>query len=154
MAAFPTVRSKNSLLAKHLTREKWDKLSSHVTENSKFTLAKAINSSVEFDDQHCGIYAGDWDSYKDFAIVFDPVIQEYHGIKADATHTSDMDYTKIKGQVDASAPVKSTRIRVGRNLEGFGLSPGILRHHRLEFEDLMKKAFANLKGDLAGTYYH
>merc|ERR1711881_750898 len=51
------------------------------------------------------------------------------------------------------APVKSTRIRVGRNLEGFGLSPGILKEHRLEFENLMKQAFGNLEGDLAGTYY-
>jgi hypothetical protein len=25
--------------------------------------------------QHCGIYAGDADSYKDFAEVFDPIIQ-------------------------------------------------------------------------------
>ena len=30
---------------------------------------------MQFDDQHCGIYAGDWDSYKDFAEVFDPLIQ-------------------------------------------------------------------------------
>jgi len=64
-----------------------------------------------------------------------------------------MDFTKIKGNIDTSAPVKSTRIRVGRNLDGFGLSPGILKHHRTEFEALMKKALTNLTGDLAGTYY-
>ena len=29
-----------------------------------FTLSKAIACAVEFDNQHCGIYAGDWDSYK------------------------------------------------------------------------------------------
>jgi protein-arginine kinase len=38
-------------------------------------------------------------------------------------------------------------------LEGFGLSPGILKEHRIEFEQLMIKAFTNLTGDLAGTYY-
>merc|ERR1712165_636164 len=53
----------------------------------------------------------------------------------------------------ASAPVKSTRIRVGRSISGFGLSPGITKEQRLEVEELMKKAFANLEGDLAGTYY-
>lgn len=153
MAAFPTIKSKDSLVAKHVTKEKWDKLSGHVTKNSQFTLAKAIACAVEFDNQHCGIYAGDGDSYKDFADVFDPIIQEYHGISADATHTSDMDSSKIKGQIAANAPVKSTRIRVGRNLEGFGLSPGILKNHRVEFEALMKDAFKSLKGDLAGTYY-
>jgi len=153
MAAFPNIQSKHSLVAKHVTEDKWKKLSGITTKTSEFTLAKAIACAVEFDNQHCGIYAGDWDSYKDFAVVFDPIIQEYHGIKSDATHTSDMDFSKIKGNVDAAAPVKSTRIRVGRNLDGFGLSPGILKHHRVEFEALMKKAFAKLTGDLAGTYY-
>jgi len=150
---FPEIKSTKSLVARHVTKEKWDKLASHVTKTSEFTLAKAIACAVEYDDQNCGIYAGDWDSYRDFADVFDPIIQEYHGIAADAKHTSDMDYTKINGTVDADAPVKSTRIRVGRNLDGFGLSPGILRADRLAFEELMKKAFANLTGDLAGTYY-
>merc|ERR1719430_2451321 len=59
----------------------------------------------------------------------------------------------LKGNIDPTSPVKSTRIRVGRSIEGFGLSPGITRQQRLEVESLMKKAFSNLKGDLAGTYY-
>merc|ERR1712177_145557 len=122
------------------------KLSRAVTKTSGFTLAQAIACAVEFDNQHCGIYAGDWDSYKVFADVFDPLIQEYHGISADATHTSDMDVNKIKGNVDPAAPVHSCRIRVGR-------SPGITKEQRVGVENLMKKAFANLKGDLAGTYY-
>jgi protein-arginine kinase len=123
------------------------------TATSGFTLAKAIACAVQFDDQHCGIYAGDWDSYKDFAEVFDPLIQEYHGISPDAMHTSDMNTDNIKGNIMASAPVKSTRIRVGRSISGFGLSPGITKQQRLEVESLMKTAFGNLEGDLAGTYY-
>merc|ERR1712080_769460 len=117
------------------------------------TLAKAIACAVQFDDQHCGIYAGDWDSYKDFAEVFDPIIQDYHGISPDAVQESDMDVSKIQGNIDPSAPVHSTRIRVGRSIDGFGLSPGITKEQRLNVESLMKKAFANLEGDLAGTYY-
>jgi hypothetical protein len=46
-----------------------------------------------------------------FADVFDPLIQEYHGISANSTHTSDMDASKIVGTIDPSAPVHSTRIR-------------------------------------------
>lgn len=153
MAAFPEFKSKQSLIAKHLTPERWAKLSGHVTKNSQFTLAKAIACAVQHDDQNVGVYAGDWDSYKDFAEVFDLIIQDYHGIKADSKHHTDMDVKKVKGDIDADAPVKSTRIRVGRNLEGFGLSPGILKSDRLKFEGMMKKAFANLTGDLAGTYY-
>merc|ERR1711902_99929 len=45
------------------------------------------------------------------------------------------------------------RIRVGRSIEGFGLSPGITREQRLAQETLMKSAFAKLEGDLAGKYF-
>jgi len=150
---FPEIKSAHSLVAKHVTKSVWEKLSGVVTATSGFTLAKAIACAVQFDNQHCGIYAGDWDSYKVFADVFDPIIQEYHGIAADAMHTSDMDVTKIQGNIDPTAPVHSTRIRVGRSIDGFGLSPGITKEQRLGVESLMVKAFANLKGDLAGTYY-
>merc|ERR1719483_1946838 len=149
----PEIQSKHSLVAKYVTAPLWEKLSGHETATSGFTLAKAIACAVQFDDQHCGIYAGDWDSYKDFAEVFDPLIQEYHGISPDAMHTSDMNTDNIKGNIDASAPVKSTRIRVGRSISGFGLSPGITKQQRLEVESLMKTAFGNLEGDLAGSYY-
>merc|ERR1712012_518661 len=91
--------------------------------------------------------------YKVFAEVFDAIIQEYHGISADSVHTSDMDVSKIRGNIDPAAPVHSTRIRVGRSIDGFGLSPGITKEQRLGVENLMKKAFSNLTGDLAGTYY-
>merc|ERR1711902_148156 len=62
MAEFPEIKSKHSLVAKHVTKEKWDKLSGIVTKTSGFTLAKAIACAVEFDNQHCGMYAGDEDS--------------------------------------------------------------------------------------------
>merc|ERR1711962_762565 len=80
MSDFPEIKSKHSLVAKYVTPELWAKLSGHETATSGFTLAKAIACAVEFDDQHCGIYAGDADSYIDFAEVFDPLIQDYHGI--------------------------------------------------------------------------
>eukprot|EP00092_Neocalanus_flemingeri_P005045 GFUD01005425.1.p1 GENE.GFUD01005425.1~~GFUD01005425.1.p1 ORF type:complete len:356 (+),score=77.77 GFUD01005425.1:137-1204(+) len=151
--AFPEIKSKHSLVAKYVTEPLWAKLSRATTKTSGFTLSKAIACAVEFDNQHCGIYAGDWDSYKVFADVFDPLIQEYHGISADSVHTSDMDVNKIKGNINPKAPVHSTRIRVGRSIDGFGLSPGITKEQRFGVENLMRKAFANLKGDLAGSYF-
>merc|ERR1719427_137802 len=96
---FPFIASQHSLVAKHVTKEKWDALKNIKTKTSGFTLAKAIACAVTFNNQHCGIYAGDWDSYKDFAPVFDPLIQEYHGISASAKHSSDMDFNKIKGNI-------------------------------------------------------
>ncbi len=64
-----------------------------------------------------------------------------------------MDSTKINGNINSDAPVKSTRIRVGRSIEGFGLSPGITKEQRLDVENLMKSTFQKLDGDLAGVYY-
>merc|ERR1711974_93938 len=65
----------------------------------------------------------------------------------------DMDVSKIEGNINEKAPVKSTRIRVGRSIDGFGLSPGITKEQRLDVENLMKKAFGKMAGDLAGSYY-
>jgi len=150
---FPNIKSTHSLVAKHVTKEKWDKLGGITTKTSGFTLAKAIACAVEFDNQHCGIYAGDEDSYIDFADVFDPLICEYHGLPADFKHTSDMDVSKIQGNINPEVPVHSVRIRVGRSIQGFGLSPGITKDQRVGVENLMKNAFPKFSGDLAGNYY-
>merc|ERR1719367_92261 len=149
----PMIKSTHSLVAKHVTPEKWAKLGGLKTKTSGFTLGQAIACAVQFDDQHCGIYARDEDSYSVFADVFDPIIEEYHGLPAGFKHTSDMDVNKVNGNIDPAAPVHSTRIRVGRSIEGFGLSPGITKEQRLGVEKLMINAFAKLEGDLAGTYY-
>merc|ERR1712002_1202297 len=150
---FPVIQSTHSLVAKHVTKERWDSVKNIETKTCGFTLAKAIACAVQFDNQHCGIYAGCWDSYKDFACVFDPLIQEYHGISADAKHTSDMDPEKVVGNINPEVPVHSTRIRVGRNIDGFGLSPGITKQQRIDIEKLMSSALSKLSGDLAGKYY-
>merc|ERR1712212_314811 len=150
---FPTIKSTHSLVAKHVTKERWDKVKDIETKTCGFTLAKAIACAVEFDNQHCGIYAGDFDSYKDFSDIFDAIIQEYHGISADAKHNSDMDAEKIVGNIEAGVPVHSTRIRVGRNINGFGLSLGITKQQRIDVEKLMSNALSKLAGDLAGKYY-
>merc|ERR1711892_785259 len=64
-----------------------------------------------------------------------------------------MDVNKVTGNIDPAAPVHSTRIRVGRSIDGFGLSPGITKQQRIDVEKLMSSALSNLTGDLAGSYY-
>merc|ERR1712012_882698 len=130
-----------------------DQLKDITTATSGCTLKSCCECAIQFDNQHCGIYAGDWDCYKDFADVFDPIIQEYHGISADAKHTSDMDASKVTGNIDPAAPVHSTRIRVGRSIDGYGLSPGITKQQRIDVEKLMSSALSKLTDDLAGKYY-
>lgn len=114
---------------------------------------QAVACAIQFDDQHNGIYAGDADCYDDFKDVFEPIILEYHGLKPDFAHKSDMDVSKIVGNVNENAPVKSTRIRVGRSIEGYGLSPGITRQQRIDMEASMKEAFKTFTDDLKGEYY-
>merc|ERR1711902_146140 len=150
---FPEIKSKHSLVAKHVTKERWDKVKDIKTATCGFTIAKACACAIEFDNQHCGIYAGDWDCYKDFSEIFDAIIQDYHGISPDAKHTSDMDVNKVTGNIDPAAPVHSTRIRVGRSIDGFGLSPGITKEQRIAVEKLMSSALGKLTDDLAGNYY-
>lgn len=49
--------------------------------------------------------------------------------------------------------IKSTRIRVGRNLAKYPLGPGITREQRNEVEQLVTSALSTFEGDLKGTYY-
>ncbi len=97
------------MVAKHLTPEKWEALKDIKTKTSGFTLGQAIACAVQFDDQNCGIYAGDEDTYEDFKDVLEPIILDYHGLPADFSHTSDMDVEKITGNIHPDAPVHSTR---------------------------------------------
>lgn len=151
--AFPEIKSKESLVKKYLTEEIWNKYKDHKTKTCDFTLEKCIKCSIELDNQHNGIYAGDHDSYHDFKDLFDPIILDYHGLKEGFSHKSDMDASKVSGSTSDDAKIHSTRIRVGRNIEGFGLSPGITKEQRQEMEKLMIKAFESLEGEFAGTYY-
>jgi len=151
--SFPEIKSLQSLTKKYLTEEMWNKLKDHKTKTCGFTLKQCIECAIQLDNQHNGIYAGDHDSYIDFKDLFDPIILEYHGLKEGFSHKSDMDPSKIVGSTTADAEIHSTRIRVGRNIEGFGLSPGITKEQRTEMEKLMIKAFESLEGEFAGTYY-
>jgi protein-arginine kinase len=49
--------------------------------------------------------------------------------------------------------IKSTRIRVGRNLADFPLGPGVTKEQRLEIMRLVTEATATFEGDLKGTFY-
>ena len=52
-----------------------------------------------------------------------------------------------------SAMVNSTRIRVGRNLHGYPLGPGVTKAQRLEIMNMVVQACSTFTGDLKGTFY-
>ena len=47
----------------------------------------------------------------------------------------------------------STRIRVGRNMDGFPLSPGVTEQQRAEIESNAVTALNSFEGELKGNYY-
>ena len=142
----------NSLLAKYLTKELFEILKTRTTPNG-FTLEKAIRSGVENPDSSIGVYAGDKESYTTFAELFDPIIEEYHGFSKESQHQSSFDGLESVELDPKGEYILSTRIRVGRNLEGFPLGAIISKEQRNEVESLVVNALSRLEGDLAGVYY-
>ena len=67
-----------------------------------------------------------------------------------------MDYSKLNAppfaEEDAKM-IKSTRIRVGRNLADFPLGPGLSKEQRKQIEATVTKALTTFEGELAGKYY-
>ncbi len=54
---------------------------------------------------------------------------------------------------EEAAMIKSTRIRVGRNLAEYPLGPGITNEQRNEIMGKVVQACNQFEGDLAGTFY-
>jgi hypothetical protein len=144
-----------SLLKKNLSKEIYMK---YRNEKDKFgfSFTKAIFSGCQNTDSSIGVYAGSHDSYIKFAEFFDKIILDYHGHKKEDKHVSDMDYKKLVTpplpEEDAKM-IKSTRIRVGRNLAEYPLGPGLTKEQRKEIETKVVQALTTFEGDLAGKYY-
>ncbi len=123
-----------SLLSKYLTREIWAKLK-NVSDKHGFSFKHAIFSGCKNTDSGIGVYAGSHDSYHAFSDLFNLIIEDYHGHKDGDVHQSDMDFTKLVcppfSEKEASL-IRSTRIRVGRNLHGYPLGPGVSKEQRNE----------------------
>ena len=49
--------------------------------------------------------------------------------------------------------VNSTRIRVGRNLAGYPLGPGVSKAQRLEIMNKVVEACGKFEGELKGKFY-
>jgi len=54
---------------------------------------------------------------------------------------------------DEAAMIVSTRIRVGRNLDGYPLAPGITKEQRNDVMAKVVQACETFEGDLKGTFY-
>ena len=144
-----------SLLKKYNTPEVWEELKDKVDKHG-VSYKLCILSGCKNIDSSVGVYAGSHDSYTAFAPIMDKVIEEYHGHKPEDKHVSDMDASKLQCPPfpeDEASMIVSTRIRVGRNLEGYPLAPGITKEQRQEVMKKVVSACETFTDDLAGTFY-
>eukprot|EP00117_Sycon_ciliatum_P024483 scpid99603/ scgid20539/ Arginine kinase len=144
-----------SSLRRHLTKEVFEELKDVKTERG-VTLKDCINSGVQNQDSSIGVYLGDEESYTAFGSLVNPIIEEYHsGYKVTDSHPADFDPSHL----DAPNPdpdnefVVSTRIRVARNLRGYGLTPTLGKEERVEVEQKVVGVLESLDGELKGKYY-
>jgi len=141
-----------SMLAKHLSLEIFEALKNKTTVNG-FTLQKTINSGLVNSDSEIGVYAGDAESYETFSLLFEKIIEDYHGFRKEEKHSSNLNPNDLNIKPFDESYVLSTRIRVGRNLKDFPLGAGISKEQRNEVERLVSNALCSLEGELAGEYY-
>ena len=119
----------NSALSRNLTQEIWDEYKDKSCK-AGVSFKTCCFSGVANLDSGIGLYAGSHDAYTTFAKLFDKVIMEYHGHAVDDKHVSNMDadgLTNADFSEEDSSMVNSTRIRVGRNLAGYPLGPGVTK---------------------------
>ena len=144
-----------SLLSKHLTKDIWDKFHDK-SDAAGVSFKQCIFSGCKNVDSGIGVYAGSADSYNAFKPFFDRIIMEYHGHGPFDQHVSNMDASQLNCppfSEEEAALIKSTRIRVGRNLDGFPLGPGISDSDRDKVMQAVVDACSGFEGDLKGTFY-
>lgn len=152
---FPAGKTK-SLLSKFLTEERWNKFKDE-SDGAGVSFKTCVFSGIKNLDSGIGLYAGSHDSYSKWSELFDDVILDYHkGFTKETGHVSDMSSEGLENgefSEEDAAMINSTRIRVGRNLKGYPLGPGVSKEQRDEIMDKVVTAAKSFEGDLAGTFY-
>jgi protein-arginine kinase len=144
-----------SLCAKYLTQEVWDEYKDE-TDAAGVSFKTCVFSGIKNLDSGIGVYAGSHNSYTKFNKLFDKVIEDYHGHGTEAMHVSEMTSEGLTGAElteEDAAMIVSTRIRVGRNMDGYPLGPGVTKEQRLEIMAKVTAAAATFDADLQGKFY-
>jgi creatine kinase/arginine kinase len=148
------LKNSNSLMAKYLTPELFEKLKNRKTKNG-FTLFDVIKSGLKNLDSGIGAYVGDEESYVVFAELFDKIIEDYHGFKSGDFHKSDFnpDHLKASNPDPDNEFIISTRIRVGRNVKDIPLGTAISKSQRADIEKRVSSVLNSFDGELSGSYF-
>ena len=150
---WPDAKSE-SLLRKYLTDEVWHALRGLQT-HSGATLFDCIRSGLTHSDSAIGVYAADEESLRCFGPLFDPLIQDLHDNAAA--------YEQPEGKQSVVDPailnldpqgiyIRSSRIRIARNICGYRLMPTIHCDELMEVQQLLRATFERFENGLAGNY--
>lgn len=141
-----------SLAAKHLSFQLFEQLKQRKTQTG-YTLEQAVRSGIVNRDSEIGLYAGDAESYQTFALLFGPIIQDYHGIDAKELHHSRLDQVNLSDPDRDKKYILSTRVRVARNLRGYRFTCHIGIEDRRRLQEEIVKATEVFPGNLSGRYW-
>lgn len=145
----------NCLAKKYLTEEIRKDLSDKATATG-FTLLKSLQSGLINVDSSIGIYAGDADSYQVLSAIIDPVIIDYHGVSSERkpqAQLEDLRQVSLANLDPTSKYIRSTRVRVARNVEGFSFTNNIDLAQRRILEKKIVCSLSNLDAEFTGEYH-
>ncbi|MES1909230.1 MAG: hypothetical protein MHM6MM_002004 [Cercozoa sp. M6MM] len=147
----------SSLMSKRFTPEVYRKLKGIRTNETGTTIEDVVKSGVEMPKSKIGAYATDEESYWRFSQLFYSIIADYHNNYNAywSEHHSDLNPKKLYHRMDTEKMeryVLSTRIRVGRNIRGLGLTPGQNAWQRAQVAEIAKDALQFFRGELEGEY--
>lgn len=145
-----------SLLKKYLTTEVLQELKGVITKN-EVNLWDCTQSGLTHFDSSVGIYAGDFESYDDYKLLFDPIIKDYHGQLENQEEVlqKPTDWGNVEEILNIDPErkyIQSTRIRIARNIVGYTFFPKLAEEQFAEIEEKVKAVLVTLEDDLAGTY--
>jgi len=146
------MQKKNSMVQKYLTPEIYQDLQGIVSV-SGVTIDQLIRSGQQHTDSSIGVYAGDAECYSVFSKLLDKIICDYHNVDKLCGHNSNFHYVGKKHSALSSKLIKSTRVRVARNLKGFAFPSVITSDQRLKVEDKIVSVLEKLTGNLKGDYF-
>jgi len=148
------IENSDSLVATFLTKEMYESLKDKKTSNG-VTIDNIINSAIKNLDSSIGAYAGDAESYKLFAPLFDKIIHEYHHFSQTDMHKSDFNpqHLEVKKLDEDGKYILSTRIRVGRNFAEYPLGTAISKEQRDEIEQRVSRVLLSFEDSLKGKYF-
>ncbi|KAH8849960.1 Taurocyamine kinase [Schistosoma japonicum] len=146
----------HSLTKKYLTDDIVNKYQS-IKTNMGGTLAQCVNTNAR-NPKALLPRACDLNAYETFKDFFDAVIADYHKVPGGKIQHPKSNFGDIKSLSFSDLNtygnlVVSTRVRLGRTVEGFGFGPTLSKETRIELEKKISTALSNLSGEYEGTYY-